>query len=73
MKVEVLGRQGESVCRIEVPAELPEVIGIHARHFVLDYTKLWEGAKYIECNFLRIERRAEGARGGPEDRKAAGA
>jgi hypothetical protein len=73
MKVEVLGRLGESVCSVEVPAELPEVIAIHARHFVLDRAKFWQGAKYVECNFLRIERRAEGARGTAEDRRAVGA
>lgn len=73
MQVEILGRLGEFAGYVDVPAELPEVIAIHARHFVLDRTKFYDGAKYVECNFERIERRAEGARGTAEDRKAAGA
>ncbi len=73
MKIELLGRLGEQAGYVDVPEDVPEVIAIHARHFVLDPAKFYDGAKYVECDFVRIERRAEGARGGPENRRAAGA
>jgi hypothetical protein len=73
MKIELLGRLGEQAGTVDVPEPSPEVVAVHARYFVLDRTKFYDGAKYVECNFERIERRAEGARGTAENRKAAGA
>jgi hypothetical protein len=71
--VEVVGRNGERIDWVDVPDEAPSVIQIHARYFVRDDVKFYNGTKYVETVPMRIEKRAEGARGGPENRKAASA
>jgi hypothetical protein len=71
--VEVVGKSGERIDWVTVPDDAPAVIQIHSRYFVRDDSKFYSGTKYVETMPMRIEKRAEGARGGPENRKAAGA
>jgi len=72
-KIELLGKQGESVGHFEIPFDAPGIIAHGSRHFVRDEVLFYPGLKYVEATVLRIELRKEGARGTAADRKAAGA
>jgi hypothetical protein len=62
MRVELLGKGGESVDHIEIASEPPDIIAHGSRYFVRDEVKHYPGLKYVEATYLRIELRKEGAR-----------
>ena len=73
--VELVGKLGEHIRNVPIPTSNPDIIACGSQHFYRDEGTFWQGTKYIEASYLRIELRNENSTGQPPDgierRKAA--